>query len=220
MKWKLCLSASALLLPGIVFGIVFSLNLVFWLYRSSAAIPFLTLLSLLCLWLGVSVPLNFLCKHTFVYSLTLTVICCCLCVGGMIGFRQSEISFPVRVNKIPRVVPHQTFFSKSVFGLLVGGGLPFGCIFLQMFFILNSIWGHATYYMFGFLFIVFLLLLLLISCLNTILLADLHLCTENYNWQWRAFRNSAAIALYVLGYSLYFYLVKMEVQGVTSLVLD
>ena len=136
----------------------------------------------------------------------------------MIGFRQSEISFPVRVNKIPRVVPHQTFFSKTVFGLLVGGGLPFGCIFLQMFFILNSIWGHATYYMFGFLFIVFLLLLL-ISCLNTILLAYFHLCTENYNWQWRAFTNSGAIALYVLGYSLYFYLTKMEIQGVTSLVL-
>ena len=74
VKWKLCLSASALLLPGIVFGIVFSLNLVFWLYGSSAAIPFLTLLSLLCLWLGVSVPLNFLGKQTFVYSLTLTVI--------------------------------------------------------------------------------------------------------------------------------------------------
>ena len=149
------ISASALLLPGIVFGIVFSLNLVFWFYGSSAAIPFLTLLSLLCLWLGVSVPLNFLDKQTLVYSLTPTVSCCYLCVGGMIGFRQSEISFPVRVNKIPRVLPHQTFFSKFVFGTLVGGGLPFGCIFLQMFFILKSIWGHATYYMFGFLFIVF-----------------------------------------------------------------
>ena len=60
VNWKLCLSVSALLLPGLVFGIVFTLNLVFWVYGSSAAIPFLTLLSLLCLWLGISVPLNFL----------------------------------------------------------------------------------------------------------------------------------------------------------------
>ena len=38
-------------------------------------------------------------------------------------------------------------------------------------------------------------LLLLISCLNTILLAYFHLCTENYNWQWRAFTNSSAIRI-------------------------
>ncbi|KAI6654977.1 Transmembrane 9 superfamily member 2 [Oopsacas minuta] len=198
VKWKMCLSVSALLLPGIVFGIIFCLNLVFWLYGSSAAIPFLTLLSLLCLWLGVSAPLNFL--------------------GGMVGFKQAEISFPVRVNKIPRAIPQQTFFSKCAFGILVGGGLPFGCIFLQMFFILNSIWGHATYYMFGFLFIVFLLLLL-ICCLNTILLAYFHLCSENYSWQWRAFINSSSVGLYVLGYSFYFYVTKLSIAGVTNLVL-
>ena len=136
----------------------------------------------------------------------------------MVGFKQSEIAFPVRVNKIPRGIPRQTFFSKSLFGILVGGGLPFGCIFLQMFFILNSIWGHATYYMFGFLFLVFLLLLLICS-LNTVLLSYFHLCAENYSWQWRSFLNSAAVGLYVLAYSLYFYLTKLSIQGITNLVL-
>ena len=33
----------------------------------------------------------------------------------------------------------------------MGGILPFGCIFIQLFFILNSIWSHQVYYMFGFL---------------------------------------------------------------------
>ena len=33
----------------------------------------------------------------------------------------------------------------------MGGILPFGCIFIQLFFILNSIWSHQIYYMFGFL---------------------------------------------------------------------
>lgn len=198
VKWKLCLTVSALLLPGVVFGIIFFLNLVFWIYGSSAAIPFLALLSILSLWLGVSAPLNF--------------------IGGMIGFRQKEIDFPVRVNKIPRGVPHQTFFSKPFFGMLVGGGLPFGCIFLQMFFILNSIWGHNTYYMFGFLFIVFLLLLI-ICALNTVLLSYFHLCSEDYCWQWRSFLNASSVGLYVLGYSLYFYLTKLAIEGVKNLVL-
>jgi len=43
----------------IVFGIFFILNLVLWIEGSSAAIPFTTLLALLALWFGISVPLTF-----------------------------------------------------------------------------------------------------------------------------------------------------------------
>ena len=37
----------------------FILNLVLWIQQSSAAIPFTTLLALLALWFGISVPLTF-----------------------------------------------------------------------------------------------------------------------------------------------------------------
>uniref|UniRef100_A0ACB8FJI9 Transmembrane 9 super member 2 n=1 Tax=Sphaerodactylus townsendi TaxID=933632 RepID=A0ACB8FJI9_9SAUR len=59
----------------------------------------------------------------------------------------------------------------------MGGILPFGCIFIQLFFIQNSIWSHQTYYMFGFLFLVFIILV--ITCSEaTILLCYFHLCAE------------------------------------------
>lgn len=50
------------------------------------------------------------------------------------------IEQPVRTNQIPRQIPEQSFFTKPIPGIVMGGILPFGCIFIQLFFILNSIW--------------------------------------------------------------------------------
>ena len=47
------------LLFSIVFAVFFVLNLMLWAKGSSAAIPFSTLLALLALWFGISVPLTF-----------------------------------------------------------------------------------------------------------------------------------------------------------------
>lgn len=43
----------------IVFSLFFVMNLVLWHKGSSGAVPFSTLLALLALWFGVSVPLTF-----------------------------------------------------------------------------------------------------------------------------------------------------------------
>ena len=42
--------------------------------------------------------------------------------------------------------------------LAVGGLMPFGAVFVEFFIILNSIWLDRYYYVFGFLFIVFIVL--------------------------------------------------------------
>lgn len=43
----------------IVFGLFFVMNLILWSKGSSGAVPFSTLVALLALWFGVSVPLTF-----------------------------------------------------------------------------------------------------------------------------------------------------------------
>ena len=81
--WKTSAILSALLVPGyvwnnplilhanvgmrffssdlrVVFAVFFVLNLFLWGAESSAAVPFTTLLALLCLWFGISLPLNFI----------------------------------------------------------------------------------------------------------------------------------------------------------------
>ena len=56
-------------------------------------------------------------------------------------FLSQSFQAPVRTNQIPRQVPEQTLYTKFLPGMLMGGILPFGCIFIQLFFILNSIWS-------------------------------------------------------------------------------
>ena len=46
----------------------------------------------------------------------------------------------VRTNQIPRQIPEQSIYTRPLPCVLMGGILPFGCIFVQLFFILSSIW--------------------------------------------------------------------------------
>ncbi len=48
-------------------------------------------------------------------------------------------------------------FFMSIFCDYCVGILPFGAVFVELFFIVSSIWQHKFYYMFGFLLLVFLI---------------------------------------------------------------
>ncbi|XP_064614807.1 LOW QUALITY PROTEIN: transmembrane 9 superfamily member 2-like [Liolophura sinensis] len=194
-KWKSNVLLTAFLCPGVIFGIFFLLNLILWIKQSSAAIPFTTLLALLALWFGISVPLTF--------------------VGAYFGFKKRAIEHPVRTNQIPRQIPDQSIYTKALPGIVMGGVLPFGCIFIQLFFILNSIWSNQMYYMFGFLFLVFLILV--VTCSEaTILLCYFHLCAEDYHWWWRSYLTSAFTGVYFFIYCIHYYMTKLEMQGTAS----
>ncbi|XP_048389054.1 transmembrane 9 superfamily member 2 isoform X4 [Stegostoma tigrinum] len=197
-KWKTNVLLTSLLCPGVVFADIFIMNLILWGEGSSAAIPFGTLVAVLALWFGISVPLTFL--------------------GAYFGFKKQTIEHPVRVNQIPRQIPDQSFYTKSTPGIIMGGILPFGCIFIQLFFILNSIWSHQMYYMFGFLFLVFIILIF--TCSEaTVLLCYFHLCAENYHWQWRSFLTSGFTAVYFLIYAVHYFYSKLQITGTASIIL-
>lgn len=53
------MSLSLPLFLSIVFADFFLMNLILWTEGSSAAIPFGTLVAILALWFGISVPLTF-----------------------------------------------------------------------------------------------------------------------------------------------------------------
>jgi len=91
---------------------------------------------------------------------------------------------------------------------VVGGILPFGACFVELFFILSSLWMDQYYYVFGFLLLVFVILV--ITCAEiTMVLIYFQLCSEDYRWWWRSFLTSGATALYVFLYSA-FYFSKLE----------
>ena len=142
---------TSFLVTGIQFCIFFIMNLILWGEHSSAgtfsavikgqttsasvrneflhqifilAIPFSTMVVILLLWFGITTPLTFL--------------------GAFYGYKKRAIEHPVRTNTIPRTIPEQIFYTKPLPGIVMGGILPFGCIFIQLFFIMNSIWSHQV----------------------------------------------------------------------------
>ena len=119
-------------------------------YGSSAAVPILTVLALLALWFGISVPLVFL--------------------GAFIGFRKAPIEFPNNTSKVPKHVPDQPWYLATPITVLAGGVLPFGACFVELFFILSSIWMDQYYYVYGFLILVGVILVLTCAEITVVLL--------------------------------------------------
>ncbi|KAK6151529.1 hypothetical protein DH2020_014164 [Rehmannia glutinosa] len=177
--WRSVSWSIACFFPGIVFVILTVLNFILWGSNSTGAIPISLYFILLSLWFCISVPLTLL--------------------GGHFGTRAEPIKYPVRTNQIPREIPARKYPSWLL--VLGAGTLPFGTLFIELFFILSSIWLGRFYYVFGFLLIV--LSLLVIVCAEvSVVLTYMHLCVEDWMWWWKAFYASGSVALYVFLYSI------------------
>ncbi|PNF17841.1 Transmembrane 9 superfamily member 4 [Cryptotermes secundus] len=93
-EWKRAAFLTATLYPALVFGTCIFLNFFIWGKHSSGAVPFGTMLSLLCMWFGISLPLVYL--------------------GYYFGFRKQPFQHPVRTNQIPRQVPDQLWYMNPL----------------------------------------------------------------------------------------------------------
>ncbi|XP_078443354.1 endomembrane protein 70 protein family [Wolffia australiana] len=174
VSWKV-----ACFFPGISFLILTTLNFLLWGSGSTGAIPLSLFVLLVFLWFCISVPLTLF--------------------GGYLGAKAGHVEYPVRTNQIPREVPPQKYPSWL---LVVGAGtLPFGTLFIELFFIMSSLWMGRVYYVFGFLLVV--LVLLVVVCAEvSLVLTYMHLCVEDWRWWWKSFFASGSAALYIFLYSV------------------
>lgn len=196
--WKRTTLLTAFCYPGVLFSIFFFLNLFLWSEASSQAVPFGTLFALLVLWFGISVPLVF--------------------VGAYFGFKQPPVEFPTRTNQIARQIPVQVWYLRPPASFLLCGILPFGAVFIELFFIMSALWLHQIYYVFGFLFLV--LLILGLTCAEvTIVMCYFQLCAEDHEWWWRSFLHSGSAAMYLWGYSFFYYYTKLNITAFVSTLL-
>ena len=65
--------------------------------------------------------------------------------------------------------------------VLLGGVLPFGSIFIEMYFIFTSFWAYKIYYVYGFMLLVFIILMIVTVCVTIVAIYFL-LNSEDYRW--------------------------------------
>ncbi|KZV30902.1 transmembrane 9 superfamily member 1 [Dorcoceras hygrometricum] len=192
-NWIKSMILTASLFPFMCFGIGFILNTVAIFYGSLAAIPFGTMVVVFIIWAFISFPLALL--------------------GTVVGRNWSGApNNPCRVKTIPRPIPEKKWYLKPSVVSIMGGLLPFGSIFIEMYFVFTSFWNYKVYYVYGFMLLVFLILMIVTVCV-TIVGTYFLLNAENYHWQWTSFCSAASTAVYVYLYSIYYYSMKTKMSG-------
>lgn len=192
-SWIQGMVLTASLFPGVVFGIAFILNTIAIMYGSLAAVPFGYIVIVLLLWAFLSFPL-------------------CI-VGTIIGRNWNSVpNHPCRVKRIPSPIPVKQWYLSPLAIAAAGGLLPFGSIFIEMYFIFTSFWNYKVYYVYGFMLLVFLILLIVTICV-TIVGTYFLLNAENYHWQWTSFGMAASTSFYVFLYSVHYFLFKTHMTG-------
>lgn len=196
--WQQNVIITASLVPGLLFATVFILNLFVWVQASSTALPFGTLIALMLLWLFVQLPLVY--------------------VGSWFGFeRMGAYTHPIRANAIPRQIPAQRWYLKSGQRLLLAGFMPFIVIFVELMFVVKSLWVDKTTYYYAFGFTGIVSAVLAVTVVEVTLVATyFQLCSEDYHWWWHSFIIGGSSSIWVYAYLIYCYFTSLHITGFVS----
>jgi transmembrane 9 superfamily protein 3 len=189
--WQATMGLTVLFLPTVATSILTILNTISFAYGTINTIPFMVIVKLFLLWIFVSVG-TLLGRHAKL-------------VGGG--------QFPCRVNAIPRPIPEEVPWYGKPQGLIpLAGLLCFGSIFIELYYVLTSLWNYKFYHVYGFLLGVYGILTIVVG-MTSIIVVYFCLNAENYLWQWTAFGSGASTAAYVYLYGIYYFLFKTQMNG-------
>ncbi|KAG0565350.1 hypothetical protein M758_8G179500 [Ceratodon purpureus] len=187
-----------LLLTGSLFSgplfVVFCINNTVAIgYRSTQALPFGTIVVIAIIWIVVTFPLTVL--------------------GGIAGKNnKAEFYAPCRTNKYPREIPALPWYRKAVPQMCMAGFLPFSAIYIELYYIFASVWGHKIYTIYSILFIVFIILII-VTAFITIALTYFQLAVEDHEWWWRSVFCGGSTGLFIYGYCFYYYHMRSGMVG-------
>jgi len=192
-NWLKCFVYTAGIFPGVVFSTAFLLNFIAVGYGSLAHIPLSTMFIMLLIWIFIAFPVTF---------------------GGTIVGKNlgGKADFPCRIHPMPKAIPVKRPYQELWVHIILGGILPFGSIFIEMYFVFTAFWQYKYYYVFGFLLLVYIILLIVTICV-TIVSTYFLLNAEDYRWQWMSFLSGASTAGYVYLYAIYYFFKKTKMSG-------
>eukprot|EP01136_Pigoraptor_vietnamica_P027745 Opistho-1_new@84430 len=192
-EWIKQMVVTASLFPGTVCSLAFLINFIAIWYQVARAIPFGTMVVLACIGLFVILPLTL--------------------VGTVLGRNiASNADHPCRINPVPRPIPEKKWYMEPFVIISLGGILPFGSIFIEMYFIFTSFWAYKIYYVYGFMLLVYLILVVVTVCV-TIVCTYFLLNAEDYRWHWTSFLAAGSTAVHIYVYAIYYFLTKTKMYG-------
>jgi len=190
-RWAWVVVLLMVLYPFTFAAVYLYMDFVAVAYYSMRAIRFTTMLQVSAIYLFVGVPFTFF--------------------GSILGRNTaSDFVAPCRTKVAPREIPEPPWYLSTPFQIIVSGFLPFSSIFVELFFVYSSIWGHSYYGLYGVLVVVFSLLLLVSACV-TVTVTYFLLSVEDYRWWWNSFICGGSISIFIFGYSvIYWYQSQMS----------
>ncbi|KAI8467030.1 MAG: EMP/nonaspanin domain family protein [Monoraphidium minutum] len=192
-SWVSNVLLCAALFCGPLLAVFSVLNTVAWVHGSTQALPFGTICIIIVIWALVTFPLTVL--------------------GGIWGKNsRGEYNAPCRTTKFPREVPALPWYRQTAAQTVMAGFLPFSAIYIELYYIFASIWGHKVYTIYSILFIVFLILIVVTSFI-TVALTYFQLAVEDHRWWWRSFLCGGSTALFVMGYCVFYYNFRSDMGG-------
>jgi len=191
--WKRTMIYQVIFMPSLVVTSFIVINTTAIMYRSTMTVPFKTIILVIVLFGLVCVPL-----HT---------------AGTLLGRRAAaDRTFPCRVHHLKRPIPTKHWLFTPAM-IVTAGLVPFGCLFIEMYFILSAVWSHnKVYYVYGFMFAILLLLCLVLICVS-ITCTYVLLNAEDYRWQWQSFLCCGATSVYVFVYTIHYFYNSTQMSG-------
>lgn len=147
----------------------------------------------------------------FVLAVLFTFSCLLVRLGASVGYKQEVVQFRDKASSSPRKIPRQPWFLSMPCTTFFSGLLPFGSCFVELYYIMTSLWLETYYFTFGFVLLVFLILIVMTAEIS-IMLTYFQLRREDHRWMWRAFVNGGALGFYVFFYSIFTFLPRLELS--------
>ncbi|XP_074564264.1 transmembrane 9 superfamily member 2-like [Curcuma longa] len=192
-NWVRNLLLTSCLFCGPLFLTFCFLNTVAIIYNATAALPFGTILVILLIWTLVTSPL--------------------LVLGGIAGKNsKSEFQAPCRTTKHPREIPELAWYRGTIPQMGMAGFLPFSAIYVELYYIFASVWGHRIYTIYSILFIVFIILII-VTAFITIALTYFQLAAEDHQWWWRSVLCGGSTGVFIFFYCIYYYHARSDMSG-------
>lgn len=101
--------------------------------------------------------------------------------------------------------------------MLIGGVVPFGVVFVELFFFISSLWMGQGYSLYRFIFITLILLIIVTAEIAIVIIFSI-LCSENYNWWWISFIAPGFSGIYAFAFAFYYLSVLVRLDNVLVIV--